>query len=195
MFPILNPPPSSLPIPSFWVVPVHQPQASSIMHRTWTGDSFHTWYYTCFNAILPNLPTLSLSHRVHKTDLYISVLKPNLIPARDSWKAQTNPCVHQNPEKELWPPQETDSELPVSVWGSPVEAWVNSGLLWRQRHWNHQSWEAWHVAKVLLVEFVINPTIEPLGRGSTNWRTIIPKNFLHCFKGSRSHNTLLNLDF
>ena len=51
--PILNPPPSSLPTPSLWVVPVHQPQASSIMHRTWTGNSFHTWYYTCFNAILP----------------------------------------------------------------------------------------------------------------------------------------------
>ena len=43
------------------------------LHRTWTGDSFHTWYYTCFNAILPNLPTLSLSHRVHKTDLCIGV--------------------------------------------------------------------------------------------------------------------------
>ena len=41
MFPILNPPPSSLPIPSLWVVPVHQPQASSIVHRTWTGDLFH----------------------------------------------------------------------------------------------------------------------------------------------------------
>src|SRR5574340_784325 len=27
----------------------------------------------CFNVILPNLPTLSLSHRVHKTVLYISV--------------------------------------------------------------------------------------------------------------------------
>ena len=43
------------------------------LHRTWTGDSFHTWYYTCFNAILPNLPTLSISHRVHKTDLCIGV--------------------------------------------------------------------------------------------------------------------------
>ena len=48
MFPILNPPPSSLPIPSLWVDPVHQPQASSIVHRTWTGNSFHTWYFTCF---------------------------------------------------------------------------------------------------------------------------------------------------
>ena len=75
MFPILNPPHSSFPVPSLWVIPVHQPQASCIVHRTWTGDSFHIWYYTCFNAILPNHPTLSLSlsHRVQKTVLYISV--------------------------------------------------------------------------------------------------------------------------
>ena len=26
--------------------------AVCIMHQTWTGDSFHIWYYTCFNAIL-----------------------------------------------------------------------------------------------------------------------------------------------
>ena len=73
VFPILNPPPASLPIPSLWVIPVHQPQASCIMHQTWTGNSFHIWYYTCFDAILPNYPTLSLSHRVQKSVLYICV--------------------------------------------------------------------------------------------------------------------------
>ena len=72
VFPILNPPPSSLPIPSLWVVPVHQPQASSMVHWTWTSNSFHTWYFTCFNAILPNLPTLSLSHRIQRL-FYTSV--------------------------------------------------------------------------------------------------------------------------
>ena len=73
VFPIQNLPPTSLHIPSLWVIPVHQPQASSILHRTRTGDSFHIWYYTCFNAILPTHPTLSLSHRVQKTVLYICV--------------------------------------------------------------------------------------------------------------------------
>ena len=73
VFPILNSPPTSLPIPSFCVIPVHQPQASCIMHGTWTGVSFNILYYTCFNAILPNHPTLSLSYRVQKTVLYICV--------------------------------------------------------------------------------------------------------------------------
>ena len=73
VFPILNPPPTSFPVPSLWVIPVHQPQASCILHRTWTGDSFLIWYYTCFNATLPNHPTISLSHRVQKTVLYICV--------------------------------------------------------------------------------------------------------------------------
>ena len=62
-----EPSPTSLPIPSLWVIPVHQPQASCILLWTWTGDYSLIWYYTCFNAILPNHPTLSLSHRVQKT--------------------------------------------------------------------------------------------------------------------------------
>ena len=70
-----HPEPSSFLPPH--TIPLGRPsapaQASSIVHRTWTGDSFHIWYYRYFNAILPNHPTLSLSHRVHKTVLYISV--------------------------------------------------------------------------------------------------------------------------
>ena len=67
-----HPEPPCLPIPSLQVIPVHQPQASCILHWTWTGNLFLIWYYTCFNAILPNHPP-SLSHRVQKTVLYICV--------------------------------------------------------------------------------------------------------------------------
>ena len=43
VFPILNPPPTSLSIPSLWVIPVQQARASCIMHWNWTGNLFHIW--------------------------------------------------------------------------------------------------------------------------------------------------------
>ena len=42
VFLIMNSPPTSLPIPSLWVIPVHQPW-TSLMRRTGTGNLFHIW--------------------------------------------------------------------------------------------------------------------------------------------------------
>ena len=68
-----EPPPTSLPIPSLRVIPVHQPWAPCLMHQTWTGDLFHIWECICFNAILSNHPTLAFSHRVRKAVIYFCV--------------------------------------------------------------------------------------------------------------------------
>ena len=70
VFPILNPPPTSLPIPSLWVIPVHQPRASCILHRTWTGDLSHLWYYTFsmpFSQIIPPSSSTTESKRLFCT--------------------------------------------------------------------------------------------------------------------------------
>ena len=44
-----------------------------LMHPTWTGNLFHNWWYTCFEAVLSDYPTLTFSHRVQKSVLYICV--------------------------------------------------------------------------------------------------------------------------
>ena len=72
VFPILIPshlPSHAIPLGH----PVYQPREPSIMHRIWTGNLLHIWYFTCFNAILPHHQTLALSHKVQKTGLYIGV--------------------------------------------------------------------------------------------------------------------------
>ena len=56
VFPILKPPPTSLPIPSLWVIPVHQRRASCSMHRTWTGDPFSHMIIYLFQCHSPKSP-------------------------------------------------------------------------------------------------------------------------------------------
>ena len=67
-------PPSCLPCQP---IPLGLPSAPALstclMHPTWAGDLFHPWYYTCFNALLSEHPTLTISHRVQKSVLYICV--------------------------------------------------------------------------------------------------------------------------
>ena len=85
VFYILNVPPTSFPIPSLWVIPVHQAQASCIMHGTWTGDSFHIYsgiYFIYiqniydiiyvsmpFSQIIPPFPSPTESKRLFYTSV------------------------------------------------------------------------------------------------------------------------------
>jgi len=54
-----------------------------------------------------------------------SRLKSNPIPARDTQKAQTKPCVQQDPGT----PQEPEPDLLLSISVSSVEAQVSCGCL------------------------------------------------------------------
>ena len=70
-----------------------------------------------------------------------SCLDSNPISTRDACRAQTKLCVHQDPEAL----QETEPDLPLSVWVSPAEPWVSSGLPWGQGLWlqqigRHSTW-------------------------------------------------------
>ena len=60
VFPILNPPPTSLPIPSLWVIPVHQPRALVSCIKPglvicFTPDNIHV--SMLFSQIIPPSPS------------------------------------------------------------------------------------------------------------------------------------------
>ena len=55
-------PPSHLPPHA---IPLGHPSASALspclLHPSWTGDLFHTWWYICFDALLSDHHTLAFS--------------------------------------------------------------------------------------------------------------------------------------
>ena len=70
VFPILNPPPTSLPVPSLWVIPGHQPQASCIE----PGLAIHFLYdiihvSMSFSQIIPPSSSPTESKRLFYTSV------------------------------------------------------------------------------------------------------------------------------
>ena len=90
MFPILNPLPFSLPVPSPWVIPVHQPQASSILHRTWTAFKLLISHL----SVAPISVNISLCISPHPQPAQpisqISVLPTESAPNGQGWDSLSN---------------------------------------------------------------------------------------------------------
>ena len=69
VFPILNTAPTSLPIPSFWVIPMHQPWAlSHALNLDWRSVSHMIIYmFQCYSQINPPSPSPTESKRLFYT--------------------------------------------------------------------------------------------------------------------------------
>ena len=69
VFSILNPTPTSLPVPSLWVVPVHQPQAPCIEPGLAIRFLYDIHVSTPFPQIIPPSPSPTESKRLFYTSV------------------------------------------------------------------------------------------------------------------------------
>ena len=95
----------------------------------------------------------------------------------DSWRAQTKPCVHQDPEKKrIVTPQETDPGFSVSV--HPAEAWVGGGLLQgRGTKCNSVAVCAWDLLKEVTIIFITSTIVWFQGKQQGRNTAIPPINW------------------
>ena len=105
-------------------IPLGLPSAPSpcilstcLMHPAWAGDLFHTWWHTCFNAVLSEHPTLAFSYRVPVSVLYIKFLK-NYFSCSFNWKWKLLSRVQL-----FVTPQTIASQAPLSMGFSRQDYW------------------------------------------------------------------------
>ena len=97
-------------------------------------------------------------------------IKPQM-PQKCSEGTNKTLCTKGPRKRSRDPPLETEPDLPLSVWVSPVEAWLSTDLSQGQGPWLQQTWMVQCVAWVLLEEVTISAIIELLSRPPANWRT------------------------
>ena len=93
MFPILSPPPTALPVPSFQVIPVHQPQGSCIepgLAICFLYDIIHV--SMTFPQIIPPSPSPTESKRLFYTS--VSLLLSRIQGYRLPYIDMNQPWVH-----------------------------------------------------------------------------------------------------
>ena len=86
VFPILNPPPNSLPVPSLWIIPVHQPQASciepglaicflyDIIHVSVNTMLFNKYTIQCTSSSMEAVASCMFTHNVGLTIILLCLV-------------------------------------------------------------------------------------------------------------------------